>query len=106
MSPRATLRGAKGSPQLGFPAKAENQTLPPTGKILATHTMAKPTTTTEKNASNFSEAQLNEIRSIVADFLMSDEFDVKLNSTDVVEACKTALQDEDVQTQLSEVLRK
>jgi hypothetical protein len=61
--------------------------------------MAK-TTQTNNATATFTEAQLDQIRSIVADFLMSDEFDVKLNHTDVVDACKTALQDKEVQTSL------
>ena len=69
--------------------------------------MAKTTTTNSNaTAAAFTEAQTQEIRAVVADFLMSDEFDVKLNHADVVDACKTALQDKEVQTSLSEILKK
>jgi hypothetical protein len=69
--------------------------------------MAKPTTTNSNaTAAAFTEAQMQEIRAIVADFLINDEFDVQLNHKDVVDACKVALQDKEVQTSLSEVLKK
>jgi len=69
--------------------------------------MAKPTTTNSNaTAAAFTEAQSKEIRAIVADFLINDEFDVQLNHKDVVDACKVALQDKEVQTSLSEVLKK
>jgi hypothetical protein len=68
--------------------------------------MAKPKTANINATASFTEAQLQEIRAIVADFLLSDEFDVQLNHKDVVDACKVALQDKEVQTSLSEVLKK
>ena len=68
--------------------------------------MAKPTTTNSNATASFTEAQQSEIRALIADYLTNDEFDVQLNHKDVVDACKVALQDKEVQTSLSEVLKK
>jgi hypothetical protein len=73
---------------------------------MATHTMAKPTTNNTNATASLNEDQLEQVRAVVAEYLMSDEFDVKLNHADVVDACKTALQDKEVQTSLSEILKK
>ena len=70
---------------------------------MATHTMAnKPNTA----VASFTEEQKNEIRALIADYLTNDEFDVQLNHKDVVDACKVALQDKEVQTSLSEAFKK
>ena len=70
---------------------------------------AKTTTTTTTTAtatSTFSEAQRSEIIDIINDFLTNDRFDVNLPFEDVVDACKTALKDKTVQTELAEVFKK
>jgi len=63
------------------------------------------TTKTETTTPALNEQQVAEVRQIVSDYLTNDEFDISLPQDAVIDACKAALKDKAVATELAALLK-